>query len=829
MSSIPVWVTPAGTLGSIPEGVFYQTPLVATSDASVYYRVIAGQLPPGIQVNETGVLSGNPSIGAVIQGVPSDVPIDTTSKFAIRAYTKRVVNGVTVVDKLADRTFTLTVTGQSEVTWTTPAGQIATYYDGQQITDLAVEYYDPDIYATNVVTLIAGALPTGLTISTAGIISGYISPNPDSTVTSTEYSFTLRVTNGISSDVRTFSILVYARSTMTADNTDITADNTFITADASPLQPPIITTPQGSIGSVRSDNFYAFQFTGLDFAGNAFQFIGEDLPPGLTLDPNSGWLYGYIPYEGLSSTTYTFSIIVQEVATPTVFSDPYIYSLTITGPVSSDVVWLTNSDLGTIDNGATSTLYVEAVNVAGLNLQYQLESGSDSSLPQGLQLLPSGHIAGRVSFDTFALDGGTTTFDVGLNTVTQPTTFDMVHTFTVNAYSVNGVVNVNKTFSIRVVRRYNEPYDNLYIQAMPPFNDRAILDSLLQDTSIFPPALIYRNDDPNFGVAKRVVYQHAYGLTASTLDEYVASLDLNHYWKDLTLGEIKTARALDDSGNVIYEVVYSEVVDNLVNNSGTSVGKQVELAFPITQPDSTETLTVYPNSLFDMRNQVIDVVGQISNVLPRWMLSRQANGQTLGFTNAWVIAYTNPGQSGQIAYNIQQRFGNQLNLIDFEADRYELDNLLTKNWDRAEQHWIPQPPTITTFDVNSYYDIISFNGGIGYAVNDQIRILGSQLGGVNGVNDLIITVSGVNSIGTIQTVFYNEISPINTRGDTYNNIAGTNISGVGNGAVWTIESTTATPTIFDGNSLEFIAPVDMYSSTQIYDKYLVFPKRNILQ
>jgi len=841
MSSIPSWVTPAGTLGSIPEGVFYQTPLVAISDADVYYRVIAGNLPPGIQINETGVLSGNPQIGAVIQGVPLDVPVDTTSKFAVRAFTKRVIDGVTVVDKLADRTFTLTVTGQSEVTWTTPPGQIATYYDGQQITDLAVDYYDPDVYAINVVTLIAGSLPTGLTISAAGIISGYISPNPDSTVTSTDYSFTLRVTNGVTSDVRTFSILVYARSTMTADNTNITADNTFITADASPLQPPIITTPEGSIGSVRSDNFYAFQFAGLDFAGNEFQFIGTDLPPGLTLDPNSGWLYGYIPFEGLSSTTYTFSVIAKEVLNPDVFSDPYYYSLTINGPVNSDVIWLTDSDLGTIDNGATSTLYVEAVNVAGLGLQYQLLSGSDSLLPQGLQLLSSGHIAGRVSFDTFAVDGGATTFDVDLNTVRQPTTFDMVHTFTVNAYSVNGIVNVNKTFSIRVVRRYNEPYDNLYIQAMPPFNDRAILDSLLQDTSIFPPALIYRGDDPNFGIAKKVVYPHAYGLTVATLDEYVASLNLNHYWKDLTLGEIKTARALDDVGNVIYEVVYSEVIDNLVNNSGTSVGKEVNLAFPIAEPDSTETSKVYPNSLFDMRNQVIDVVGQTSNVLPRWMLSRQANGQTLGFTNAWVIAYTNPGQSGQVAYNIQQRFTQQLNLIDFEADRYELDNLLTKNWDRENQHWIPRPPTITTFDFDTYYIITSFNGGVGYrgietASNgditypgDQIKILGSQIGGQDGVNDIIITVSGVNSIGTIQTVFYNQLSPLTTVGNNYDNIAGTNISGVGNGAIWNIESADGTPTVFDGNSLQFIAPVDMYSSTQIYDKYLVFPKRNILQ
>jgi hypothetical protein len=152
------------------------------------------------------------------------------------------------------------------------------------------------------------------------------------------------------------------------------------------------------------------------------------------------------------------------------------------------------------------------------------------------------------------------------------------------------------------------------------------LASLLQNPTIFPPDLIYRADDPNFGVARRVIYNHAYGLTAATLDDYVASLDLNHYWKNLVLGEIKTAQALDDAGNVIYEVVYSAVIDDLVNNEGQSVDKQVVLAFPINADTPAQIDSVYPNSLINMRDQVIDTVGQVSRVLPRWMLTRQANG-----------------------------------------------------------------------------------------------------------------------------------------------------------------------------------------------------------
>lgn len=794
--SIPTWVTPAGSLGTIPEGVFYSLPLLATGPETVYYQVIAGQLPPGVFIDETGILSGQPNARARVEGIPLDVVRTTTSTFAVRAYTQGVVNGVTVVTGLSDRTFSLTISNQSTVVWTTPAGNIGHYVDGVLV-DLTLQYNDTSVYAVDAVTLISGALPAGLSISPAGVISGYITPNTNTTNTETTYPFTLKVSNGITSDVRTFNIVVYTRALLTADNTHISADNTYITADVFTAQPPVILTPLGNIGSTRSDNFYAFQFIGEDFSSNPFEFIAVTaLPPGLTLDPSSGWLYGYIPYGGVTSAVYDFEIIVRESYNLSNFSQPYSFSLTITGPVNADVIWLTPSDpielakdpsnLGYIDNGSTSTFYVKAVNVSDIPLQYQLVSGSNSRLPQGLQLLTSGHIAGRVSFDTFALDSGTTVFDVGLNTVDQPTTFDMVATFTVNAYSINGFVSVDKTFSITVVRRYEEPYDNLYIQAMPPENDRALVNNLLQNPTIFPSDLIYRYDDPNFGIATRIIYNHAYGLTASTIDSYVASLNLNHYWKNLVLGEIKTARALDDLGNVIYEVVYSEVVDDLVNNDGISVGKDVSLAFPLNADDSTQIDIVYPNSLQDMRTQVIDTVGQVSNILPRWMLSLQADGSVLGFTPAWVIAYTNPGDSGQVAYNIQQAFGTQLNLVDFTADRYEIDNFLTKNWNREEQYWgyegdivTPHPPSLTRFDVAA----------------PPLNVLASWENNAN-----VITTWEDN----LQTL-----------------------------ATWTY----ATPgennqgTTFDNNSLLFTAPVDMYSSTNTteYDKYLLFPKRNIIQ
>jgi len=797
MTAQPVWLTPAGNLGTYPEGTFFQLPLIAeVVDDDLFYRLIAGELPAGVQLTDAGAIVGTPYVN--VQGVPDLVSRDTVSKFAVRAYTKKTVNNTLVVNRLADRTFSLTVAGQNVPEFITPPGLVASYFDGSQVTDLQIEYTDNDPGEVAIVKLIAGSLPPGCTITPTGVISGFIAPETASGAIAgfsrdgqgydefafdfptnslnVNYEFILEVTDGKSSDIRTFNIQVYSRDSLTADTTDFTADNTFITADGTPIRPPILLTPEGSIGTVRNDNFYAFKFDGIDLDDDKIKYdlilgpsIGYDaipydiegfdqgtyeLPPGLTLDPLSGWLYGYIPDTGLTERTYNFAVRVSQLYNPDISSRYYYYSLTIVGQIDTDIVWTTPSTaadraknpspLGTINTGAISTLYVAAYNVDGIELAYRLKSGSNSSLPQGLQLMPSGNIVGRVSFNTFALDGGTTTFDVdnvNLN-VTSPTTFDMEFVFTVEAFNGGNNVSVYKTFSVVVNRAFNQPYENLYIQAMPPQNDRDLINNLLENTIAIPDALLYRADDPNFGRATRVVYNHAYGLTAATYIDYVSSLYLNHYWKNLVLGEIATAQALDPvTGDVLYEVVYSRIIDDLVNSSGESVGKQVVIPYPINANDSTEIDVVYPNSLINMRDQVIDVVGQTSNLLPLWMLSKQSNGRVLGFTPAWVIAYVNPGQSGQVAYNIRTQLGTSLNLVDFEVDRYELDRALTHNWSPEYNQWEPQPPAETTFDLSP----------------------GPQ-------------------------------------------------------------------TIFDGGSLRFITPVDIYldSNTQDYDKYLVFPRRNII-
>jgi len=869
----PQWITPPGDLGTIAEGLFFSTPVVAVDPdgGTVKYTLIAGSLPEGIQVKTNGVVEGVPQAFATVRGVPSEVSENVTSRFAVRAF----VETPGTVRRLADRTFSITVTGQDLPEFITPAGSIGLFYDGNTV-EFQIEFTDNDPGDVVIVTLEGGELPPGITVSTDGLITGYIipvAPLPDTAIAgydrdgtkydqfpfdfssrsiSKNYQFTLQISDGKDRSQRTFEMFVVSRDSLTADTTDFTADNDRITADVLPQRSPfIINYPKdGNLGTYRHSNFFAYQFQALDLDGDPYQFMiamgdSADLPPGLTFNQETGWLYGYLPDQGATETQFEWDVFVYKTNDPTLISSAYTYVMTTIGDVETGVVWLTPQDLGSIDNGAISLLVVQATNPSGRQLFYRLEPGDYpelpgvyNKLPQGLQLLPSGAIAGRVSFNTFALDGGTTTFDGTRATRldVEPTTFDSVFRFTVNCYSQDGLISVFRDFEVRVNRAFNEPYESLYIQAMPGQADRDLLDSLLQNQDIIEPQFLFRPDDPYFGRAERVIYVHAYGLRSASLEEYVQALQLNHFDKQLILGDIRVAQARrDNTGDVIYEVVYANVVDTGVNEQGESPPQTVSTAFPIANPDGPGTIDeVYPNSLIEMRDQVIDVVGQYAQVLPLWMTSKQENGRVLGFTRAFVIAYCVPGKGEQLAYNIRTEWGERLNLIDFQADRYILDRQLSKNWipfddSTVSGEWIPAEST--TFDILPYYSVaLNTLIGSGYQVGDRLKVLGSNLGGTDVINDLNITVTQVSGTGRIEKLIYEGFVDRQVDPNTvFSNLAPITVTGFGIGALITVTVLIADgATIFDGGSIKFNTPVDQYGLTDQYNKYLLFPKVNIL-
>jgi hypothetical protein len=161
------WVTPAGNINTIQESVTYSFQLVALSTLPVTFKVLAGNLPAGLRLSSTGLISGT----------PHEVADITEFKFVIRASTS--------VD-IADRTFTLIVEGADEPQWVTPSGFLpmgvlgTEYVLDNSYVDFQLEATDSDTTAGNVLTYRllpnAGQFPPGLTLSPTGRITGFTQP-----------------------------------------------------------------------------------------------------------------------------------------------------------------------------------------------------------------------------------------------------------------------------------------------------------------------------------------------------------------------------------------------------------------------------------------------------------------------------------------------------------------------------------------------------------------------------------------------------------------------------------------------------------------------------
>ena len=512
------------------------------------------------------------------------------------------------------------------------------------------------------------------------------------------------------------------------------------------------------IGTITSDNRLDFSILGHDFDGDQLQYNFSNLPLGLSGDTNTGWVTGNPVISANTVSSFSFSVSATKVVlgNPTSITSPtFTFSFKIVTDITGNVIWISPADLGTVMNGLPSMAYVKAK--SDVDLLYRVVDGT---LPPNLTLLPSGELSGIVAFQpgtSFQNAATTTPF-----------------TFTVQAYSTQfATVTSNQTFTLSVYQEFSNPTDILYIKCTPSIPDRTLLATLLDNDTLIPPDYLYRSDDPFFGKATSVIYEHAYGINASGIDEYLAAITKNHYWRQLTLGEIKTAVARNDmTGEILYEVVYSEVYDNLVNYNemdsyqlesqsniitpqGESVAKEIYWPRKIplylgpwydsetniftswnNTPDGQALFTsrtpgfvrtVYPNSLPNMRQQVVDVLGQTQNyeILPLWMTSQQRSGSTLGFTPAWVIAYCKPGvttlpdgtavsYAQYIQYQIQNNWKNTpgelqtLNTINFKIDRFSVNKSATYNYDNhlSPPAWTSLPsadPTPNPIDSQDFY------------------------------------------------------------------------------------------------------------------------------
>jgi hypothetical protein len=708
----PEFTTPSGTIQTIRDSTWVEIPIEYSNPIStnkVNIRVVQGQLPPGLEINKTGLIRGY----AQPPTLNTNVGLVTTAALATTSGTNTIT--------------CLSTTGFSVNRPVVFSG--STF--GNIVSGRA--YFIKSIINANSFTIsTSSGGPTFLLDTETGNMTVTL---PDITVgqpTVRTFSFTLRLDSEFGSDIETYAITVQNQNAPITvggpglpPNTRLpTIYNTRppvynITQDVTNFGYYLLPNDTGDtydpdqlayIGRLSSDNQFSFRILGKDFDGNNLTYLFANLPLGLVGDSVTGWITGNPIVSNNNISDFSFSVSVSKTANPTIATPFFNFSFRITNDLIGDVNWITPENLGIIENGSLSTLNVLAK--SDVNLEYRIVDGT---LPPNLFLLSNGEITGTVAYQP-------TNTLLPLDTVTD-------FTFTIQAFSPDyPVVQSNRTFSVSVVQEYEQPTDTLYIKCTPSINDRKLLKSLLEDTNLIPDDILYRPQDPNFGKATSVTYAHAYGIYANYLDAYVASVVKNHYWRNITLGELKTAVARNDAGEVIYEVVYSKIVDNLVNPEGISIDE--EIVWPRTIdlqlgpwytsvdniftsyeniPNEANTFntslspgiarTLYPNSLENMRNRVGSELGQDFNfrLYPKWMTSQQKDGSTLGYIPAWVIAYCQPGETilnGQkitygeyIKYQIETNWKDEigynlrLNQINFRLDRFTVDKSATYNYD----------------------------------------------------------------------------------------------------------------------------------------------------
>ena len=478
------------------------------------------------------------------------------------------------------------------------------------------------------------------------------------------------------------------------------------------------------------------------------------IPPGLVLDTITGELAGRVPYQAAITKTYQFTM--QAVNFPSSLADinytivgdwtstriykeneavrylgfVYIclqenrnvvpvdgttwelgvataektFTVDIIGEIESAIQWISPTDIGTIKPNQPSTINVLAESLLyGNKVIYELYSGS---LPPGLSLLSTGIIQGKVKQFADSQGPGLTRFfdrDSSLvdstGTVTFNTTFDGDTTsfgkkfiFKIKARDTAQFAENIKEFFINVISSTEKTFANLYLKAFQTKDKRLDWYNFITNSNIFRSTDIYRYGDANFGIQTELKVLVFAGIESVGAAGYVQAMSQNHYRKNLKFGNVKYAVAKDLlTQEPLYEVIYVEVVDEFEKNgtsiSGTvnlsnSIKSKVLVSYDAIKVDSnipfasdSDHQRIFPNSIKNMRRRIRGVGERDREFLPLWMRSIQTDSFVeTGYVKALILCYLQPGKSEGVISRIKSN-GFDFKSIDFTADRYVIDIL----------------------------------------------------------------------------------------------------------------------------------------------------------
>ena len=492
----------------------------------------------------------------------------------------------TTLMQIGTGTFTADISHLRTPVWITPRD--FGYRRANNYVTLVLDIIDPNTL-TGVVTYnlksknddtTDSILPPGLSLdATTGEIAGVTPYQPAIT---TEYKFTINARR-IEIDEERIQFLQYAYEIIAQNSLQVKVNKLGEYASR-------------AAGLEFNIDGYAYKANSISTANLLYDVLNIDKPLHKALT------------KGTTIDLGTIGVLAQETV-----EKAKTFTIKLLGEIDSTIQWSTPENLGNISSNYVSTLSVIAkTTVPNATLLYSLESGT---LPPGLALSYDGEIIGKINSFGTSVAPGLTVFDSNQFSLDgNDTTVDRKYKFTVKAQDQFGYSAIQRQFTITVADPGDKLYSNLHVQPFMKEAKRATFINLINDAEIFLPEYIYRPNDPNFGLQRKIKMLAYAGIETKAVDQYVAAMAKNHTRKSLKFGAIKTAVAkTPGTNNIVYEVVYVEMIDPYESVKG-NVRKTIKIKNP--QKQLINSIKYTPkDDLYDGLSNVVKVTTRNSGVV----------------------------------------------------------------------------------------------------------------------------------------------------------------------------------------------------------------------
>lgn len=440
--------------------------------------LISGSLPPGLSLSASGLISGTASA----------VTSDTTYTFQVKAKSTGAAD-------VTSPALTITIKAPNSITWAS-SGSLGDFNDSAspsrsniQIQLSATSTTGPAVtFATSVAS---GSLPPGLSISSAGVISG----TATAVTADTTYIFTL---NAFSDDAPTQlspSLSITIRKPQNINWTSSGSLGTYFDS-AAPSRTGISAQLQAS-----SSNGGVVSFDTSIASGS--------LPPGLTLS-STGLISGTASAV-LIDTTYTFQVVATSPNVPS--STSTALSITIKAPNS--ISWSSSGSLGTFNETTAPSrsgisIQLSASSLSGSSITYGTNVAS-GALPPGLSISSTGLISGNAA----AVTSDTTySFTVSASSFDAPSVTSSSLSITIKAPDTVTWISSGSIASLNDAFTPSRTGANIALSATSASGDSITFNTTLVSGSL-PPGLSLSSSGAISGTTTAVATDTTYTFKVS--------------------------------------------------------------------------------------------------------------------------------------------------------------------------------------------------------------------------------------------------------------------------------------------------------------------------